>query len=306
MIICPDCGGSLPELNTLTCADCGWKGENRDGVAVYLSTRDRQDPILREYLENYDRISADDLHSGILEERYVENQARNLVRQIPELRKRRVCDIGCGKGHLARQLVARGADCVTVVDIAMAYLRRMSDDSEFVPVLANAENLPFADAFDVIAATDIMEHVLNVGSFMYSLNRALVVGGSAYVRVPYRENLLSYSPHLDCEYRFVHLRSFDADILRLYFEAAGFEVEGLRFDGYWLQRPQRFWQVGRLRQHVYQRFQQAATRRLPHYTDVTLWNQSLARLLMVPLEIVVIARKVKNIEKQGKGAYVLR
>jgi SAM-dependent methyltransferase len=271
---------------------------------VYLSTRDRQDPILREYFENYDHISADDLRSSILDERYLENQARNLARSIPELRNRRVCDIGCGKGYLARQLVARGADRMTVVDISIRYLQRMSEEA-FIPVLANAENLPFANAFDIVAATDIMEHVLNVGSFMYALNRALVVGGKAYVRVPYRENLLPYSPHLECQYRFVHLRSFDVDTLRVYFESAGFAVDGFRFDGYWLHRPQSFWQSGR-RRMVYERFQRLAGKRLHHQTDVTSWNQWLARLLMVPLEVVVIARKVQSIEKHGKGNYVLR
>jgi SAM-dependent methyltransferase len=304
MIICPDCGAPMSEPDALACAACGWKGENRDGISVYLSTRDRQDPIFKEYLEGYDRISADDLRSSILDERYLESQARNMARHIPGLRHRRICDIGCGKGYLARQLVAGGADRLTVVDLSMAYLQRMSAEP-FIRVLANAENLPFAEAFDIIVTTDVMEHVLNVGSFIYALNRALVTGGTAYVRVPYRESLLPYSPHLECEYRFVHLRSFDVDILRIYFESAGFVIDGFRFDGYWLQRPRAFWQSG-WRKDLYRRFQREATKRLHHYTDVTSWNQRLARLLMVPLEILVSARKVHSIEKTGKGAYALR
>ena len=115
MIICPDCATGMCERDSLNCKDCGWKGEKRDGVTVYLSTRDRQDPILREYFENYDRISADDLRSSILDERYLENQARNLARSIPELRNRRVCDIGCGKGYLAKEgliLTAEGVEWV--------------------------------------------------------------------------------------------------------------------------------------------------------------------------------------------------
>lgn len=66
-----------------------------------------------------------------------------------------------------------------------------------------------------------------------------------------------------------------------------------------------FWQSG-WRKDLYLRFQREATKRLHHYTDVTSWNQRLARLLMVPLEILVIARKVHSIEKTGKGAYALR
>lgn len=304
MMICPDCVAPMTEPDVLACRVCGWKGETRDGVPVYLSTRDRQDPLLREYFANYDDISADDLRESILDERYLENQARNLARCIPTLHNRRVCDIGCGKGILARQLLARGANPMTVVDLSLGYLRRISGGA-FHPVLANAENLPFADAFDIVTATDIMEHVLNVGSFIYSLNRALAIGGTAYVRVPYRENLLPYSPHLECQYRLVHLRSFNVDTLRVYFESAGFTIDGFRFDGYWLQRPQPFWQAG-WRHTLYQRFQRAATTRLTHYTDVTSWNQWLARMLMVPLEVVVTARKVKAIEKQGKGSYALR
>src|SRR3546814_13552314 len=94
-----------------------------------------------------------------------------------------------------------------------------------------------------------MEHVLNVGSYLYCINRALVMGGRDAVRVPYREGLLTYSPHRGYGHQYGHLRSINKDILKIYFEQEEFRINASHLAGYSSYLP-REWvvnsEVGRL------------------------------------------------------------
>lgn len=296
MVICPECAERLPGRQALACAKCGWEGTSREGIATYLSKRDREDPVLREYLENYDRIAADDVIESIQDERYLHYQALNLADVVGRLDGMNVCDVGCGKGFLAQALLAAGPTTLTVVDIAMTYLRRLATEHRLEPIVANAENLPFREAFDVIVTTDVMEHVLNVGSFLYSVNRALKPGGRAYVRVPFREHLLGYSPFLGCPYRFVHLRSFDRSILRTYFRTAGFAVERFRLDGFSLNVPHTVWSRGSIRRRLFAAYSRLVTGWLGDPCKVTRWRRLPVRLFLRPIEITTVARKVRGLE----------
>ena len=297
MTLCPDCQGPLPDIET-ACASCDWQAETVAGIPVMLSGEDRQNPIFTQYLENYDRIAEQDLADDILDPVYVMHQADNMADYIGPLGGDAVCDVGSGQGHLARKLLKKGAASVTMVDIALPYLRKGAEgESRLLPVMANAENLPFEDQFDVITSTDVMEHVLNLGSFLFSVNRALKMDGKAFIRVPFRENLLSYSPHLGCPYPFVHLRSFNKDILNVYMQSAGFVVERFHYDGFVLGRPQPFWMANQWRMDRYMQFQNWAKARVADPADVTRWSPWFARLFMPPCEIVVVVRKRANLSE---------
>jgi SAM-dependent methyltransferase len=302
MIICPECSqGLATEGDVLACKTCSWHGETREGVPIYLGKRDLADAVLREYLDNYDRIASDDIAESILDERYLQYQASNLAQRVGRLEGKRVCDVGCGKGFLARALLAVGARELTVVDIAVSYLQRLEEKHRLRPVIANAENLPFRGEFDVVVTTDVMEHVLNVGSFLYSLNRALKLGGRAYVRVPLRESLLGYSPFLGCPYRLVHLRSFDKSILRTYLSEAGFQVERFYRDGFWLNIPRPGWTRGYRRRQVLEWFVEWAKQRLKDPIEITRWSPRLVGIFLRPVEITVVARKMRSLETAPAG-----
>ncbi|MDX1440341.1 MAG: class I SAM-dependent methyltransferase, partial [Rubricoccaceae bacterium] len=294
MLICPDCGSGLPELEP-RCGKCGWLGEVRGSVWVLLSKDDRQDPVFARYLDNYDRISRDDLNAPILDLRYVTHQAANLARLVGDVGNADVLDLGCGQGFLTRTLLARGARSVIAVDIAMPYLTQIGRNARVRPVCANAENLPFENAFDVAVSTDVMEHVLNLGAFLYSLNRALRPGGRAFIRVPLNENLLAYAPQIGCRYRFVHLRTFDLPIMRAALTNAGFRFERFLIDGFNLGTPRPFWQNGRRRQRLYTHFQRAVERFSDDPTSVTTWPAWIASMFMKPQELVVAVTKRKRI-----------
>jgi len=294
--ICPDCAAALAPRSPLECAGCGWRGETRDGIPVYLSNADRTDPLMADYMANYDEICTADITEAIMGERFLANIATKTAGYVRAPEGKRVLDIGVGRGLLAEALLARGASSVTGVDISLGYLERLADKPGIEPVLANAENLPFANTFDIAFATDVMEHVLNVGSFLYAMNRALKPGGRVYIRVPFEEDLLMYSPHLGCEYRLVHLRSFDRRLIRLFLRNAGFTVERIIPDGFWLHLPARFWLLTPFLERTYDRFEEAARARLDDPADVELWAGPIARLFMRPVEMLVVARKTGVIE----------
>lgn len=302
-LLCPECRSTLEE--GATAHSCGWRLETVDGVPVYLSSVDRNSAVFDRYSDNYDQIAQSDLTDDILDPRYVEHQASNVIRLVRSaLAGADACDIGAGQGCLARRMIAAGARKVIAVDIATVYLRRIAG-AKIEPVLANAENLPFEEAFDVITATDVAEHVLNIGSLLYCANQALRPGGLLLLRVPYRENLLNYSPHVGCGHPFGHLRSFNKVVLRDLLTESGFEVERFRFDGFWLSRPQPFWMTRNARREIYFAIQRQLTKRLASPTDVTSWPAWLASLLMPAQEILALARKRQRIRPEPEGGYSL-
>ena len=97
--------------------------------------------------------------------------------------------------------------------------------------MANAELLPYAEAFDLVVASEILEHVLNAGDFLISLHRSLRTDARTLVRVPYKEDLRQYARQNGCEYPFVHLRTFTKGSLESMMGNAGFKPVRMYFDG---------------------------------------------------------------------------
>ena len=96
------------------------------------------------------------------------------------------------------------------IDISEEYLQ-VARERGLDVTLANAERIPFpAKSFDVVVATDILEHVFNlyrVARELKRVTRRLIV-----VRVPEDEQVIWAEP-----YGFVHLRLFDEGTLRALF-----------------------------------------------------------------------------------------
>jgi SAM-dependent methyltransferase len=109
----------------------------------------------------------------------------------------RVIDVGCGAGRHAFEAYRRGADVVafdqdaTEIEGVGTILDAMADAGE-VPASATAETvvgdalaLPYADeTFDVVIASEILEHVPDDDAAISELMRVLKVGGTLAVTVP--------------------------------------------------------------------------------------------------------------------------
>lgn len=234
----------MPEGHLMDCQNCHWQAEEVDGVPLLFSTADRESPVFQNYARNYDRIAEDDLHSSLQPLRYLEIQAETLMSYLAPIDGLRVCELGVGRGLLFDHLLSNNPSTLTGVDISLAYLKRYrqpasKSDGRVRLALANAESLPYADEFDLVIASEILEHVLNVGDFLISLHRSLAPGGRVLIRVPYKEDLRQYARQNGCQYPYVHLRTFTRDNLVAMMRGAGFESDRVYYDGQFGARMRR-------------------------------------------------------------------
>ncbi|MBN8522320.1 MAG: class I SAM-dependent methyltransferase [Rickettsiales bacterium] len=290
MLICPDCRNPI---ESLSCSNCDWRSSSspNDKILNLLGRKDLNDSIFKLYLENYDQICNDDLEESVLPQKYLRHNAKSLVKQITiDLKNRKICDIGSGQGFLIEELRAKGGNNITAVDICDKYLNNLPLSVRCIK--ANAENLPFEQEFDIIIATDILEHVLNVGSFLYCINKALKPDGIIYIRVPYNENLMSYSSHLKCPYTFVHLRSFNKSLFKKVLVDSGFQPIRVYYDGFSVLSPNSFWDKNK---NIYKKIINFLARFEKSEGDLAFWPSWFCRIFMRPYEITIKARKTKNV-----------
>jgi SAM-dependent methyltransferase len=255
---------------------------------MLLSTADQTSKLFRDYLSNYDEIAEDDLAESIQGEDYLRIQNERLFGYLGDVRGLDVCDLGIGQGLMLDHLARAGAASVTGIDIALPYLRPHSGDDRVRVLLANAENLPFRDEFDLMVASDILEHVLNVADFLLSAHRALRTSGRLAVKVPYKEDLTQYARSRGCRYRFVHLRNFTRSSLRNLLDHSGFEIERLILDGFHRYRLRRIYRRPVIVDRVSQRI---VARLFTSDTALHAAGNRVGTALFRPAELTAIARK---------------
>jgi SAM-dependent methyltransferase len=288
MIICPDCRSNLDPAGSLSCSACGWEGSQLDDVPVMLSSRDRGSELFSRYIDNYDGIAEDDLAEGIQGDGMQQFFNERVLRYLGDIGGQRVCDVGIGKGILFEKLRRGGVASLVGVDISMPYLRRFAGMRDVQVVLANAENLPFRDAFDLVIATDVAEHVLNIGDLMMSVRESLTPNGRFVVRVPYKDNMLQYARLAGCEYDMVHLRNFAEDNLEHLLRHTGFAVERLHYDGFNPERARPWVMRTRVGRGLFNEF---VFRGLGGGERVERLDPRIGRLLMDPFVVTAVARR---------------
>lgn len=187
----------------------------RDGIPVFSEAS--------EYTDNYETISQDHLASVaengsnpfIAEKLWVEME-RSTAQLVEKYSRpgERILDVGVGLGRLLsgfQHLERYG------MDISFGYLQEAQKKGIEV-CYARVEEMPYkAESFDLVLATDILEHVLDLNLCCGRMLGVLKPDGLLIARVPYREDLSGYLSS-ENPYKFVHVRNFDEDSLRLLFE----------------------------------------------------------------------------------------
>lgn len=289
MMICPDCHHVL-EGNHSQCSACSWSCHDKHGIDIYLSSSDKDDSMFKRYLDNYHDISVDDLEDSIQPEIYLKSQNEKLFSYLPSLTGLSVCEVGIGKGILLDAMLKEKPAQLVGVDISIPYLKAIQKKyhDQIHLVVANAENLPFQEAFDVIVAADIIEHVFNVGDFLYSVNRALKPGGRFIVKTPNNEDITVYSKLKGCKYQFVHLRNFNKKTLEKILIGAGFNVEKVIYDGFYPHRKRDFIKNNNF---LNKQFDKYIDKNFESPHHVNRIDNRLGNLLMEPIEMTLLARK---------------
>jgi 2-polyprenyl-3-methyl-5-hydroxy-6-metoxy-1,4-benzoquinol methylase len=150
MLVCPDCRNGAP-------CTCGWTQTAGSSFTDWLSTKERSGAIAS-YTDTYDVLAEHNLENPTLSNRCVEHFARRFASLI-DVTDEDVRDVGSGRGYLVVEATKRRARTITAIDIAAASLEAVAKLGPITAILDNAENLPFERHFDVMTATDIVEHV---------------------------------------------------------------------------------------------------------------------------------------------------
>jgi ubiquinone/menaquinone biosynthesis C-methylase UbiE len=101
---------------------------------------------------------------------------------LPDLRGRRVLDLGCGFGWFCRWAREQGADHVLGIDISekmLARARATTQDGAITYTRADMEQLELpARSFDCVYSSLALHYVVNLSRLMSQVYCALVPGGS--------------------------------------------------------------------------------------------------------------------------------
>jgi 2-polyprenyl-3-methyl-5-hydroxy-6-metoxy-1,4-benzoquinol methylase len=141
----------------------------------------------------------------------------------------RVLDLGCGDGPFVPALVERGAK-VTGADVAEHALERArinSPGARYVRVEGHGP-FPFAESsFDVVWASEVLEHVADTERWVNEVRRVLRPGGRLLVTTPSVGPLRRLAGR-DFDPRDQHLRFYTRRSLRGLLEDMGFEEVAVR------------------------------------------------------------------------------
>jgi SAM-dependent methyltransferase len=147
----------------------------------------------------------------------------------------RVLDLGAGDGAFAAELLAAGCE-VVAVDVARAAVERARARVPGLDARRVEEGAPLPlaeDAFDVVWAGEVLEHVADVVGLLAEVRRVLRWGGRLVATTPYHGRValaaLALRPRaLDEHFDPLadHLRFFTARTLRAVLADGGFaEIE---------------------------------------------------------------------------------
>lgn len=124
-----------------------------------------------------------------------------------------ILDVGVGMGRLLElfpEMQRYG------IDVSLRMLE-IAKNKGINVCCAYAESMPYkSEIFDIVVCTDLLEHVLDLNQACKNILRVLKPDGVLIVRVPYKENLNGYVNGKN--YKYVHLRSFDENSIKLLFE----------------------------------------------------------------------------------------
>ncbi|MBU1312767.1 MAG: class I SAM-dependent methyltransferase [Alphaproteobacteria bacterium] len=224
--ICPSCGaqqavaaGEAVWPTNWICGTCCHAAEQLDGILAFA-------PDLADTPTGFDPKSFSALNKS--EDGHYWFEPRN--RLITALIHRyfpttsRYLEIGCGTGFVLRGVREALPDAELVgSEIHPAGLtharRRLADTASVQFVQMDARRIPAREAFDLVGAYDVIEHIDEDERVLAELHATLVPGGGAVIAVPQHPLLWSQADELGH-----HVRRYRRGELEAKMRAAGFEV----------------------------------------------------------------------------------
>lgn len=107
---------------------------------------------------------------------------KRILKRVPIQTHTRILEIGCNYGHLT-DLLRKRSDSVIGIDINRSIIEQSGKN--YLKVM-NATELQFPDeSFDLIVATNIVEHIPDTARFLNEAERVLKPGGHAALIYPW-------------------------------------------------------------------------------------------------------------------------
>jgi SAM-dependent methyltransferase len=215
MIVCPSCATkNIQAMNG--CPMCGFTPASIDGFLAWSpELANNNDGFPQESFEGLARVEAGNFWF----------RARNTI-ILWALRKyfpgfHSLLEVGCGTGFVLSGIVqafpnARMAGS-EIYTAGLAFAAKRLPGVELFQM--DARKLPYEAEFDVVAAFDVIEHILEDESALQNFHRAIKPGGCCLITVPQHQWLWSYVDEAAC-----HKRRYSAKELHRKIEAAGFSI----------------------------------------------------------------------------------
>lgn len=109
-----------------------------------------------------------------------------IVKSIPAQNDINVLDAGCGEGHLINELYKKSHSHYYGVDVTEIAIEKALNRCPFAKFsIADLASLKFEDGFfDVVIATEVLEHIIDYRAAISELIRVLKKGGTLIVTFP--------------------------------------------------------------------------------------------------------------------------
>ena len=202
------------------------------------------------------------------------NYLIDLLKDIPKDSK--ILDIGCSSGVFLKDLENLGFDSTNLfgIDISEKAILNSKKNGLINTFVMDAQNITLTEKFDIIVASDCLEHLENETKALKNWKNLLKKEGKMYVFVPAFMSLWSYHDDVN-----MHYRRYKKNELRLKIEHENLEIIKSSYWNFFLFVPV----------YVFRKISSLFNKNKSGESDIRIGNSIINNLL---LQLIVFENKL--------------